>query len=251
MAAVLASPEDVGYVVGEVLGFALFLGLGVLLLVAGLKRRAAAPPAPVWAPAAEGEWAAPPPPPVAGPPSEGATWRIVVGIVLIVIALLSGLGQLASRATYPKRAFSMPATLLGDARDPQQSATFTSQLAGSLPSQITKSEVAAYGPSAGQFDFVVIAGTGHLSSPDNELDAFRAGMVKSSKLFTISGSRDVDPGALGGKGRCYDAKISTVPLAICVFVDRGSILSIIDRTSDPAKATARAQQVHDLVMHEG
>jgi hypothetical protein len=256
MAAVLASSDNVGYVIGQITGTVLILALGVWLLVTGIQKRkatSAPPPGPTWAPPPgpdgepAAEWQAVPAAPA--PQTTGGTGRIIAGALIIGLSALGGVGQLAGAASYPKRTISLSPTVLGAAQNAELTNRFRGQFLSTLPKGLKDGDLAVYGTPTPTL--IVIAGVGKLSSPSAEISSFRKGAASNGQV-TLSNTHAVEAGELGGKGECSDATFAGLAKAqVCIYADRGSLMAVIDLGASSADGASRSLQVRNAVVHKG
>jgi hypothetical protein len=80
----------------------------------------------------------------------------------------------------------------------------------------------------------------------------RSGFIKTYGRELDAGTK-VEAGSLGGEGRCWSVRLDDVtPAALCVFADRGSVLSVLDTvTPEVAQAAPRAVIAREALLSEG
>ena len=265
---------------GELAGGLIALGVGIGLLVVGVRRRLAArarPPwgyagpaveapgfvggvpaadatSPSWTPLPEVEpTAEPAAEPVVGPPADWSpptsapargTGLIVGGAVLTALTVLGG-AVLIANPTGVQRTIALPTSVLGLARDEAASAQIGKKALSNVPPGLTDAHAAVYGtlPNA----VLVIAARAHTSRPSSQLEGFREGIERSGG--TLTNGRDVQAGGLGGAARCWEASLSGVRPAVCVFVDGGSLVATIDFLGGGLDGAAkRGRQVREATV---
>ncbi|WP_410812395.1 hypothetical protein [Micromonospora sp. 067-2] len=201
----------------------------------------------------------PPPPPgqsygdpslPAGPPApkKSKVGKIVLIVLSVVLVLCLGgvaitwflvkdeVGDVVDATTTRLVA---PTTLAGRPKisDPKLQA-ISDQLVTEMKASVqneTSTVGAFYGDPAKQ-DLIMIAGaSGLMTDPKKELDDAVSGLSGQLGVATMAA---VEPGPLGGEARCGDGKAEEIPLAVCVWADRGSLGMIVVyfKTSAEVKA---------------
>jgi len=231
-----------------------------------------APDAAAWSPPPQG-WAAPhgapegwapPPAPAQGwssaPPilapqpkaKRPGTALIAVGAALLLFFVAGTLGRGLSTGVTggPKvqRQLVRPDSVLGMPRNEELTTQVRQQFQSSLPSNVETSDIAVYGTPPQVF--IVIAALGDFSNTGSQVSSFKAGAEKSAGVPLGDGTA-VDPGPLGGDARCWSATLQAVPIGLCVFVDRGSLLSTFDLVNaDVNAASERGRQVRSASVRQ-
>lgn len=208
------------YELGRAMGTLLLFVAGVVLLVVGSRRPRAVPPG-----ADMGRGAAPvqlseetptPSEDVNSPLKPARRRRpllMIAGGVLIVMSILGAVGQQVRK----DHTIALPATVLGLDRNDEATAQAEKQAARGI-------RTAIYGtPPKG----VLVTVAKQSSSDLGGLLGEAAREAKAAGI-TLGESSDVDPGTLGGRARCWKVTLRDTPAVLCVFVDKGSILSTFD-----------------------
>jgi hypothetical protein len=174
----------------------------------------------------------PPAPPSA--PKKSGTRKIVL-IVLAVLVVLCGGGagvayvvlkdDVKDVVTASQTRLVAPDKVAGRAKitdaDLQKVAT---EMVNGMKSEMpdASSTIGAfYGDPAKQDMFMVAGASGLVRNADKQLDdAFRELAASGLKL---GAAKDVEPGPLGGHAKCADGQAEGVPVAMCVWVDSGSV----------------------------
>lgn len=257
---------------GQVAGGLIPLALGIALIVLGVRRRQAAagphpaggwsyagsapepapaavadPAAPSWTPrpeAPETDTAPPGPPPVEPAPRR-SRGLIAAGALLIALSLVGTAVRMVSRPGNEQR-IALPSSVLGLARDQAASTQSGQQALARVSAGLSDPQAAVYGtlPEA----LLVITAKARASQPGGQIEDFGEGIQKSGTR--LGATRDVDPGALGGAARCWDATIGAMHPNVCVFVDRRWLVATIDFLGGGLSAAAkRGLQVRLATVH--
>ncbi|MEU1759522.1 hypothetical protein ACFYPF_04340 [Micromonospora sp. NPDC005223] len=171
------------------------------------------------------------------PPKKSGVGKILLIVLAVVLVLCVGGGVAAYFATKDtvdevvtatKTRVVEPQTLGGRPKvtDPQlqnAAAQMKADLSKDVP-DATSTVGAFYGDPAKKDLVMIVAVSGVMADPKKELnDAVTA-------VTPELGTKDfktVDAGPLGGDAKCSDGKASDVPVAVCVWADRGSLGMVV------------------------
>ncbi|MEU1686330.1 hypothetical protein [Micromonospora sp. NPDC005707] len=179
-------------------------------------------------------YGAPAPLPPKKKSSAGKILLIVLAVVLVLcvgggVALWFGLkDEVGDVVTATKTRLVEPTTLAGRSKvsEPQ-----LQSVASQMKSEIAKdvpnatSTVGAFYGNPAKKDLVMIAGaSGVIADPKKEMADATKGITAElgAKEF-----KTVDAGPLGGDAKCGDGKIEDVPVAVCVWADKGSLGMVV------------------------
>ncbi|MFI7280897.1 hypothetical protein ACIBOV_11580 [Micromonospora chersina] len=171
------------------------------------------------------------------PKKKSSAGKIVLIVLAVVLVLCVGGGAIAFFATKDKvgevvtatkTRLSEPATLAGRPKvtEPQlqQAATqMKSEIAKDVPN--ATSTVGAFYGEPEKKDLVMIAGaSGVIADPKKEMaDAITAITPElGAKEF-----KTVNAGPLGGDAKCGDGKTEDIPVAVCIWADKGSLGMVV------------------------
>ncbi|MGY0002516.1 hypothetical protein [Micromonospora sp. I033] len=171
------------------------------------------------------------------PKKKSSAGKILLIVLAVVLVLCVGGGaaiwfaakdEVGEVVTATKTRLVEPPTLAGRAKvtEPQLQAAATqmkSEIAKDVPNA-TSTVGAFYGDPAKK-DLVMIAGaSGVIADPKKEMaDAITAITPElGAKEF-----KTVDAGALGGDAKCGDGKAEEVPVAVCIWADKGSLGMVV------------------------
>ncbi|MEU4480023.1 hypothetical protein AB0F68_18490 [Micromonospora sp. NPDC023966] len=171
------------------------------------------------------------------PKKKSSAGKIVLIVLAVVLVLCVGGGaaiwfaakdEVGEVVTATKTRLVEPTTLAGRAKVDQpelQSAAvqMKSEISKDVPNA-TSTVGAFYGDPAKK-DLVMIAGaSGVIADPQKEMaDAITAITPElGAKEF-----KTVDAGPLGGEAKCGDGKAEDVPVAVCMWADKGSLGMVV------------------------
>jgi hypothetical protein len=182
---------------------------------------------------------APAPSPTAGVP------LVLAGVALIAVALVSFIVRWTplgdARVELPSQVLGMPKDEA--ASDMAQGALdgLAAHVPGGMPDDM---QLAVYGtpPAA----LLVIAADEGSRAPEAELSSMPTGMAAQ---LVLDGGTDVDAGERGGAARCWTGQQEGRPLVVCGFVDRETMVMVMDYTgNDLATSSQAALAVRDAVV---
>lgn len=189
---------------------------------------------------------APPPAPTAWPsltpsPSPASSRTaglpsVLVGGALIAVALVSLLAQWTplgdARVDLPPQLLGMPKDDAASAMAQGAVDGMAAHLPGGTPENM---QLAVYGtlPQA----MVVVAADEGSRSPEADLMSPPGAMTSQ---FALDGGTSVDAGERGVAGRCWTGQQEGRPLVLCGFIDRETMLIVIDFTGNDLTTSTRA-----------
>lgn len=106
--------------------------------------------------------------------------------------------------------------------------------------------VGAFYGNPAKKDMIMLAGaSGRVSDPAGQLD--RALREMAAGGLAVRAAADADPGPLGGVARCGDATADGVPMGVCAWSDRGSLVLVVVYFTDGRRATAELAGIRAAV----
>jgi hypothetical protein len=171
--------------------------------------------------------------PVGVPPKKSNVGKIVL-IVLGVLVLLCVGGGVATYFLVKDEVKEVveavntrveaPETLAGRPKvtEPElqaAAAEMSEELKRDLP-EATGSAAGFYGDLEEQDLLMLVAVSGIIADPAQELNDMVTDMTESFQMAELA---KIEPGPLGGEARCGDGEAEGSPVAVCVWVDRGSL----------------------------
>lgn len=171
------------------------------------------------------------------PPKKSGVGKVLLIVLAVVLVLCVGGGVAAYFATKDtvnevvtatKTRVVEPQTLGGRAKvtDPQlqtAAAQMKSELSKDVP-DATSTVGAFYGDPAKKDLVMIVAVSGVMADPKKELADATAAVTPD---LATKDFKTVDAGPLGGDAKCSDGKASDVPVAVCIWADRGSLGMIV------------------------
>ncbi|MBO4143145.1 hypothetical protein J5U46_23620 [Micromonospora tulbaghiae] len=171
------------------------------------------------------------------PPKKSGVGKVLLIVLAVVLVLCVGGGVAAYFATKDtvdevvtatKTRVVEPQTLGGRAKvtDPQlqsAAAQMKSELSKDVP-DATSTVGAFYGDPAKKDLVMIVAVSGVMADPKKELADATAAVTPD---LATKDFKTVDAGPLGGDAKCSDGKASDVPVAVCIWVDRGSLGMVV------------------------
>lgn len=194
----------------------------------------------------------------AAPPSRRSR-RILVALA-VVLLLVVGAGtafvllrtDLGIEDTRPAR-LTTPDTLAGrpkitDGKLQELAAELVATIKRNVP-EATDTVGAFYGNPAKK-DMIMVAGaSGPVSDPGGQLD--RAMHEMATGGLAIRDVTKADPGPLGGVAKCGDATADGVPLGVCAWSDRGSLVLVVLYYTDARQAAAGLAGIRAAIEQRG
>ncbi|WP_327652946.1 hypothetical protein [Micromonospora aurantiaca] len=171
------------------------------------------------------------------PPKKSGVGKVLLIVLAVVLVLCVGGGVAAYFATKDtvnevvtatKTRVVEPQTLGGRAKvtDPQlqtAAAQMKSELSKDVP-DATSTVGAFYGDPAKKDLVMIVAVSGVMADPKKELADATAAVTPD---LATKDFKTVDAGPLGGDAKCSDGKASDVPVAVCIWADRGSLGMVV------------------------
>ncbi|MEW2440419.1 hypothetical protein [Micromonospora marina] len=171
------------------------------------------------------------------PKKKSGVGKILLIVLAVVLVLCVGGGVAAYFATKDtvdevvtatKTRVVEPQTLGGRAKvtDPQlqsAAAQMKSELSKDVP-DATSTVGAFYGDPAKKDLVMIVAVSGVMADPKKELADATAAVTPD---LATKDFKTVDAGPLGGDAKCSDGKASDVPVAVCIWADRGSLGMVV------------------------
>ncbi|MFG2721726.1 hypothetical protein ACGFW5_26070 [Streptomyces sp. NPDC048416] len=222
------------------------------LLRRARARAAARPPAPPADATAAPAFPTLPPVP-AYTPRERVT-AVVVLVAVVATGVLSGIWSYRQYAAYPRYTVSAPDRLLGLPRQDASPALarIESAVSPDLTDGTGRTFAYVYGPDPDQPALMMWGATGDF----HDAPADAAATIEQAMDATGHPARAIwkaDPGGLGGSMRCVSYEVGNAPMAICAWVDKGSIGAVYFADEGQThEASARlARSAREAVMHRG
>lgn len=198
----------------------------------------ASPPAPT-------AWPTPSPSPTPAPSRTAGLPFVLGGGALLAVALVSLLAQWTplgdARVELPPQLLGMPKDDAASAMAQGAVDGMAAHLPGGAPENM---QLAIYGalPQA----MVVVAADEGSRSPETDLMSPPGAMTSQ---FALDGGTSVDAGERGVAGRCWTGQQEGQPLVLCGFVDRETMVIVIDFTgNDLPTSTRAALAVREVVV---
>ncbi|MEU1810470.1 hypothetical protein O7622_12480 [Micromonospora sp. WMMD1076] len=171
------------------------------------------------------------------PPKKSGVGKILLIVLAVVLVLCVGGGIVTwivtkdtvnEVVTATKTRVVEPQTLGGRAKvtDPQlqtAAAQMKSELSKDVP-DATSTVGAFYGDPAKKDLVMIVAVSGVMADPKKELADATAAVTPD---LATKDFKTVDAGPLGGDAKCSDGKASDVPVAVCIWADRGSLGMVV------------------------
>jgi hypothetical protein len=190
--------------------------------------------------------------PEAEPRSHRRRW-ITLGVIgVLLVAIVAVFGTIDYRRLHTQAStLRAPATIGTLHHDTAANASQTADyLREALGADISLASTlgAVYSDPADTDRIVLLfGGTGHLSSPDQELAHALALLDDSSG--SVTGLRDVSPGPLGGTMRCGTSNGDGGAMTVCGWADRGSVAVALFPGRSVDESAGLMLQLRDAVQH--
>jgi hypothetical protein len=192
----------------------------------------------------------------APPPKRRSGLKIALAVAGALVLLGGGLGYLYARPylvefpatlTTPDGITGMPR--LTDDRSQSIGDEMTAYLRNQAGND--SSMAAFYAPDGVPGQAVLVyAGTHFVPKPGSAVNDVFAGFSRSSGL-TVTDMTSTGPGAMGGTAKCGQTRMSSLPIALCVWGDHGSVGVVIGFGRTIPQTADLLRTIRPLVLHRG
>jgi hypothetical protein len=108
---------------------------------------------------------------------------------------------------------------------------------------------AFYGEPAKKNMIMVAGASGRVSDPVGQLDRAMREMAKGG--LAVRQVASADPGPLGGVAKCGDATADDVPMGVCAWSDRGSLVMVVVYFTNGRQASADLAEIRGAIERRG
>jgi hypothetical protein len=115
--------------------------------------------------------------------------------------------------------------------------------------EATSTVAAFYGDPAKKNMVMVAGASGRVSDPAGQLD--RAMREMAAGGLAVRDPTAAEPGPLGGEARCGDATSDGVPMGVCVWSDRGSLVLVVVYFTTGQQAKTELPAIRAAIQQQG